>query len=101
RVEQDGPRVEAVPATRRERAVDPVAVQHAGRQVVDEDVPDVAGAVAGGIERDLGEGVFSALVKEDQLDTPRVPGGDGEVDPGGPDGHAERPAVAARRGQRP
>ena len=83
------------PALRGERAVDAVAVQDVRRQVVDENVPDVAGLVERRVERDLGDRLLLALLEQHQMDAVGVPGEDGEVDAAGPRRGAERPAVAA------
>ena len=77
----------------------PVAVLEAGGQPLDEDMPDVAGAVQFRVEGELHQRLGVAGGKEHQSQPGGVAGEDREVDPAMQAGCAERQRVAAQDGK--
>lgn len=98
RIEEYEFRVEAMPTPH--RAIDAPAVAENLRQVVNMDVPKIAGTILARMERDLGKDVIAFHRLQHEADRGAVTTHEDEVDPLGQWGRSERRRTASARAKR-
>src|SRR6516165_8734724 len=79
RINDDRLNIEPMTVARRMHPVHAIAVLDLGRQSLDENVPNVASAVADRIERNLRDGVLASIAEQDEVNLSSVTGKYGEV----------------------